>query len=96
MFRLASTYASKNVSVNLRMWRNWQTRRFQVPVGDHMGSSPFIRTILYPVEPVRGRLGIFFYKARYIMACFCFTWRFYCFNVIFIDATIKRLVTDIE
>ncbi len=26
------------------MWRNWQTRRFQVPVGDHMGSSPFIRT----------------------------------------------------
>ena len=29
---------------NMRMWRNWQTRRFQVPVGDHMGSSPFIRT----------------------------------------------------
>lgn len=29
----------------MRMWRNWQTRRFQVPVGDHMGSSPFIRTI---------------------------------------------------
>ncbi len=28
----------------MRMWRNWQTRRFQVPVGDHMGSSPFIRT----------------------------------------------------
>ncbi len=26
------------------MWRNWQTPRFQVPVGDHMGSSPFIRT----------------------------------------------------
>ena len=31
----------------MRMWRNWQTRRFQVPVGDHMGSSPFIRTILW-------------------------------------------------
>lgn len=26
------------------MWRNWQTRRFQVPVGDHAGSSPVIRT----------------------------------------------------
>ena len=30
--------------IQMRMWRNWQTRRFQVPVGDHMGSSPFIRT----------------------------------------------------
>ena len=30
------------------MWRNWQTRRFQVPVGDHMGSSPFIRTNKHP------------------------------------------------
>lgn len=29
----------------MRMWRNWQTRRFQVPVGDHAGSSPVIRTI---------------------------------------------------
>ena len=29
---------------NMRTWRNWQTRRFQVPVGDHMGSSPFVRT----------------------------------------------------
>ena len=28
----------------MRMWRNWQTRRFQVPVGDHAGSSPVIRT----------------------------------------------------
>ena len=26
------------------MWRNWQTRRFQVPVGNRMGSNPFIRT----------------------------------------------------
>ena len=32
----------------MRMWRNWQTRRFQVPVGDHMGSSPFIRTNEHP------------------------------------------------
>ena len=30
----------------MRMWRNWQTRRFQVPVGNRMGSSPFIRTNL--------------------------------------------------
>ena len=33
------------VKVRMRMWRNWQTRRFQVPVGDHAGSSPVIRTI---------------------------------------------------
>ena len=33
----------KRVNI-LRMWRNWQTRRFQVPVGDRMGSNPFIRT----------------------------------------------------
>lgn len=33
------------VKVYMRMWRNWQTRRFQVPVGDHAGSSPVIRTI---------------------------------------------------
>ncbi len=31
----------------MRMWRNWQTRRFQVPVGDHAGSSPVIRTRIY-------------------------------------------------
>ena len=31
----------------MRMWRNWQTRRFQVPVGDHAGSSPVIRTKIY-------------------------------------------------
>ena len=36
--------ADKRSSCDVRMWRNWQTRRFQVPVGDHMGSSPFIRT----------------------------------------------------
>ncbi len=29
---------------NMRMWRNWQTRRFQVPVGNRVGSNPFIRT----------------------------------------------------
>ncbi len=29
---------------NKRMWRNWQTRRFQVPVGNRVGSNPFIRT----------------------------------------------------
>ena len=29
---------------HMRTWRNWQTRRFQVPVGDHGGSSPFVRT----------------------------------------------------
>ena len=34
----------KKLRKNTRTWRNWQTRRFQVPVGDHMGSSPFIRT----------------------------------------------------
>ena len=28
----------------MRMWRNWQTRRFQVPVGDRAGSNPVIRT----------------------------------------------------
>ena len=28
----------------MRMWRNWQTRRFQVPVGNRVGSNPFIRT----------------------------------------------------
>ena len=27
------------------MWRNWQTRKIQVLVGDHAGSSPVIRTI---------------------------------------------------
>lgn len=26
------------------MWRNWQTRKIQVLVGDHAGSSPVIRT----------------------------------------------------
>ena len=31
-------------SLDERTWRNWQTRRFQVPVGDHGGSSPFVRT----------------------------------------------------
>ncbi len=25
-------------------WRNWQTRRFQVPVGDRAGSSPATST----------------------------------------------------
>ena len=34
----------------LRIWRNWQTRRFQVPVGDRAGSTPVIRT------KIRGRL----------------------------------------
>ena len=28
------------------MWRNWQTRKIQVLVGDHAGSSPVIRTML--------------------------------------------------
>ena len=28
----------------MRIWRNWQTRRFQVPVGDRAGSTPVIRT----------------------------------------------------
>ena len=40
----------KRKQKNMRMWRNWQTRRFQVPVGDHMGSSPFIRTNEIPIE----------------------------------------------
>ena len=34
----------------MRMWRNWQTRRFQVPVGDHAGSSPVIRTIFVTLK----------------------------------------------
>ena len=29
------------------MWRNWQTRKIQVLVGDHAGSSPVIRTKIY-------------------------------------------------
>ncbi len=29
---------------SLRTWRNWQTRRFQVPMGDRAGSSPVVRT----------------------------------------------------
>ena len=45
----------------MRMWRNWQTRRFQVPVGDHMGSSPFIRTngtpkgVLFSLVRMKGK-----------------------------------------
>ena len=34
----------KNKKNGMRMWRNWQTRRFQVPVGNRVGSNPFIRT----------------------------------------------------
>ena len=37
----------------MRMWRNWQTRRFQVPVGDHAGSSPVIRTIIADEKAAR-------------------------------------------
>ena len=32
----------------MRIWRNWQTRWFQVPVGDHAGSTPVIRTKKQP------------------------------------------------
>lgn len=44
----------------MRMWRNWQTRRFQVPVGDHAGSSPVIRTI-YAEYRIKYSVFCFFY-----------------------------------
>ena len=28
----------------MRTWRNWQTRRFQIPVGNRVGSNPFVLT----------------------------------------------------
>ena len=34
----------KNTLFNKRTWRNWQTRRFQVPVGNRVGSNPVVRT----------------------------------------------------
>ena len=30
--------------INMRSWRNWQTRTVQVRVGNHGGSNPFDRT----------------------------------------------------
>ena len=48
------------VKVRMRMWRNWQTRRFQVPVGDHAGSSPVIRTI-YAECRIKYSVFCFFY-----------------------------------
>ena len=44
----------------MRMWRNWQTRRFQVPVGDRMGSSPFIRTKISDFKRFLARNRLFF------------------------------------
>ena len=66
---VAADGVTTNVSKkNMRMWRNWQTRRFQVPVGDHMGSSPFIRTILwrqkrYLPEKVRFHRAFFVFES---------------------------------
>ena len=66
---VAADCVTANVSKkNMRMWRNWQTRRFQVPVGDHMGSSPFIRTILwrqkrYLPEKVRFHRAFFVFES---------------------------------
>ena len=45
----------------MRMWRNWQTRRFQVPVGNRMGSNPFIRTTKNQAESYRFDLFFAFY-----------------------------------
>ena len=36
--------AGSRAVYKMRIWRNWQTRRFQVPVGDRAGSTPVIRT----------------------------------------------------
>ena len=36
--------AGSRAVYRMRIWRNWQTRRFQVPVGDRAGSTPVIRT----------------------------------------------------
>ena len=36
--------AGRRAVYRMRIWRNWQTRRFQVPVGDRAGSTPVIRT----------------------------------------------------
>ena len=36
--------AGRRAVYRMRIWRNWQTRRFQVPVGDRVGSTPVIRT----------------------------------------------------
>ena len=43
----------------MRMWRNWQTRKIQVLVGDHAGSSPVIRTI-YAEYRIKTRYSAFF------------------------------------
>ena len=43
----------------MRMWRNWQTRKIQVLVGDHAGSSPVIRTI-YAEYRIKIRYSAFF------------------------------------
>ena len=69
----------KRVNI-LRMWRNWQTRRFQVPVGDRMGSNPFIRTTSVgdsrPLSPTllfcEQKKGFERSGSRKINATFCF------------------------
>ena len=48
--------------INMRSWRNWQTRTVQVRVGNHGGSNPFDRTkkmstplgVLIFLVPIRG------------------------------------------
>ena len=38
-------YVVKRQRIDMREWRNRQTRTFKVRVGDHSGSSPVSRTI---------------------------------------------------
>ena len=38
-------YVVKRQHIDMREWRNRQTRSFKVRVGDHTGSSPVSRTI---------------------------------------------------
>ena len=41
---MTERFISFIIHLFMRIWRNWQTRWFQVPVGDHAGSTPVIRT----------------------------------------------------
>ena len=46
------------------MWRNWQTRKIQVLVGDHAGSSPVIRTKKGPIALSDRSFSFFIYTKR--------------------------------
>ena len=58
----------------MRMWRNWQTRRFQVPVGDRAGSNPVIRTKaksrIFLGHLRKIRLFVFFSLALFVILCY--------------------------